>query len=183
MLGTHLSPPTLTQAEQAALLRASSGHPRDHLIFSLALGTGLRLAEIVGLNVGDVYFPDGTPRSRMRLRREIAKGGRAGDVFLPAALLPKLECFWSYKRRSGEGLEAESPLLCNQSRNRISKRRVQMAFKTWQVRAGFDRKAVRPLQRAIPLKFRCKTQTPFAGGRTQSSRGKTPERFGFERFK
>jgi site-specific recombinase XerC len=133
----HLSPPTLTKAEQDALLSATTG--RDHLIFSLALGTGLRLAEIVGLNVGDVYFPDGTPRSRMRLRREIAKGGRAGDVFLPDALIPKLGCFWSYKRRSGESLKPESPLFCNQSRNRISKRRVQMAFKTWQIKAGFDR--------------------------------------------
>jgi site-specific recombinase XerC len=75
----------------------------------------------------------------MRLRREIAKGGRAGDVFLPDALIPKLGCFWSYKRRSGESLKPESPLFCNQSRNRISKRRVQMAFKTWQIKAGFDR--------------------------------------------
>jgi integrase len=58
------------------------------------LGTGLRLAEIVGLNAGDVYFPDGMPRGRMRLRREIAKGGRAGDVFLPDALIPKPECFY-----------------------------------------------------------------------------------------
>jgi len=49
----HLSPPTLTTAEQAAILAATAGHPRDHLIYSLALGTGLRLAEIVGLNVGD----------------------------------------------------------------------------------------------------------------------------------
>ena len=135
----YLSPPTLTKAEQDALLSASSANPRDHLIFSLALGTGLRLAEIVGLNVGDVYFPDGTPRGRMLLRREIAKGGKAGDVFLPDALMPKLECFWSYKRRSGECLDAESPLFCNQSRTRISKRRVQMAFKAWQRRAGFDR--------------------------------------------
>lgn len=31
----------------------------------------------------DVYFPDGTPRGRIRLQREIAKGGRAADVFLP----------------------------------------------------------------------------------------------------
>ena len=57
----HLAPETLTRAEQHALLQASASHPRDHFIFSLALGTGLRLAEIVGLNVGDVYFPDGTP--------------------------------------------------------------------------------------------------------------------------
>src|SRR5512147_135796 len=98
----YLSPPTLTRAEQEALLRASASHPRDHLIFSLALGTGLRLAEIVGLNVGDVFTADGRPRTRLRLRREIAKGGRAGDVFLPDALGPKLAAFHRYKVRSGE---------------------------------------------------------------------------------
>jgi len=53
---THVPPQpyTLTVAEQAALLRASAGHPRYHLILSFALGTGLRLGEIVGLNVGDI---------------------------------------------------------------------------------------------------------------------------------
>ena len=132
----YLSPPTLTKTEQDALLSATTG--RDHLIFSLALGTGLRLAELVGLNVGDVYL-DATPRQRIRLRREIAKGGGAGDVFLPDALAPKLESFWGYKRRAGEGLSPDSPLFCNQSRERISKRRVQHAFRCWQVKAGFDR--------------------------------------------
>jgi integrase len=56
----HLSPQTLTRGEQRAILRATARNPRDHLIYSLALGTGLRLAEIVGLNVGDVYTPAGT---------------------------------------------------------------------------------------------------------------------------
>ncbi len=77
----HLSPPTLTHSERRAILRATTGNPRDHLICSLALGTGLRLAEIVGLDVGDVYTPEGRPRNRLRIRPEIAKGGRTGDVF------------------------------------------------------------------------------------------------------
>ena len=76
----YLSPPTLTRSEQQALLKASAVHPRDHLILSLALGTGLRLSEIIGLNVGDVFSADGRPRGRVRLRREVAKGGRVGDV-------------------------------------------------------------------------------------------------------
>ena len=80
---SHLSPQTLTHREQRAILRATARNLRDHLIYSLALGTGLRLAEIVGLNVGDVYTPEGRSRNRVRLRPEIAKGGRAGDVFLP----------------------------------------------------------------------------------------------------
>ena len=77
----HLSPATLTLSEQKAILAATKGNSRAHAIYSIALGTGLRLAEIVGLNVGDVYAPDGTPRSRVRIRPEIAKGGRGGDVF------------------------------------------------------------------------------------------------------
>src|SRR6058998_1690197 len=114
----HLSPPTLTASEQAAILAATAGHPRDHVIYSLALGTGLRLAEIVGLNVGDVYAPDGTPRSRVRIRPEIAKGGRVGDIFLPDALVQKLRKFWAYKRARGERTGPQDALLCSQSRVR-----------------------------------------------------------------
>jgi len=135
----NLSPQTLTQAEQRAILRATAKNPRDHLIYSLALGTGLRLAEIVGSNVADVYTPDGRPKNRVRLRPEIAKNGRAGYVFLPDALLVKFRKFWHHKATRREGLRPEDPLFCNQSRTRISARRVQFAFRTWQVKAGFDR--------------------------------------------
>ena len=62
---SHLSPTTLTTDEQRLILRATAGNVRDHLMFSMALGTGLRLAEIVGLNVDDVYAPDGAPRVRV----------------------------------------------------------------------------------------------------------------------
>src|SRR2546425_7837212 len=135
----HLSPPTLTQAEQRTLLRVTRCNLRDHLIYSLALGTGLRLAEIVGLNVGDVYTPEGKPKNRIRLRPEIAKNGRAGAVFLPDALLVKFRNFWRHKPTRREGLRPEDPSFCSQTRRRISTRRVQFAFRTWQVKAGFDR--------------------------------------------
>ena len=36
----HLAPPTLTAAEQKAILRATAANVRDHTIFSMALGTG-----------------------------------------------------------------------------------------------------------------------------------------------
>jgi len=135
----HLSPTTLTTDEQRLVLRATAGNVRDHTIISLALGTGLRLAEIVGLNVGDVFTPDGTPRVRVRVRAAIAKGGRAADVFLPDRLVTKLKRFWRWKRERGESLDADAPLFANQSGRRISKRRVQFAWATWQRRAGFDR--------------------------------------------
>ena len=72
VLMPHLSPPTLAKSETEAILAATACQPRDHLIYSLALGTGLRLAEIVGLNVGEVFAVDGTPRSRVRIRRPTA---------------------------------------------------------------------------------------------------------------
>ena len=135
----HLSPQTLTKSEQTAILVVTKPADRDHLIISLALGTGLRLAEIVGLNVGDTFFPVGTPRSRTRLRRELSKNGRAGDIFLPDSLLRKLKRFWTYKKSRHESLAPDAPLFCSQSRRRISKRRVQLAFRTWQEKANFDR--------------------------------------------
>jgi site-specific recombinase XerC len=46
----HLSPTTLTTDEQRLILCATTGNSRDHAIISLALGTGLCLAEIVGLH-------------------------------------------------------------------------------------------------------------------------------------
>jgi integrase len=135
----HLSPTTLTTDEQRLILRATAGNLRDHTVISLALGTGLRLAEIVGLNVGDVYAPDGSPRVRVRVRKQIAKGGRAADVFLPDRLLTKLKRYWRWKRQRGEDLVPDAPLFANQSGRRISKRRVQHAWAGWQRRAGFDR--------------------------------------------
>ena len=135
----HLSPQTLTRDEQRALLLITAPELRDHLIFSLALGTGLRLGELVGLDVGDVFFPTGVPRERIRVRAAIAKRGRVGDVFLPEALVPKLARFWSYKRERNECTTPQAPLFCGLSRRRISTRRVHVLFHAWQERAGFGR--------------------------------------------
>ena len=135
----YLSPSTLTSDEQKLILRVTAKHPRDHLIISMALGTGLRISELLGLNVGDVFAPGGTPKTRIRVRREIAKRGRAGDVFVPDRLMPKVKRFWRFKRKRGEGLELGDPLFCAQSRRRLSRRRVQFAWRQWQKRAGFDR--------------------------------------------
>ena len=132
-------PATLTRVDQLALLEAAPDRPREALLVSLALGTGLRLAEIVGLDVGDVYLPGGQPRVRVRLRPEIAKRGRAGDVFLPDGLKPKFERFWSYKQAQGERLDPGAPLFCSPTGRRLSKRRVQVLFRELQMEAGFDR--------------------------------------------
>jgi len=50
---------------------------RDHAMFSLLLGTGIRLGSPVALNVGEVNLPEGTVTIK-------AKGGREETVFLNA---------------------------------------------------------------------------------------------------
>jgi len=135
----RLAPSSLSLHEQDSVLGSASHSPREAAWLSLALGTGLRLAEIVGLDVGDVYLPCGQPRVRVRLRPEIAKRGRAGDVFLPDGLKPKLAGFWSYKQAQGEQLDPTVPLFCSQTGRRLSKRRVQVLFRELQIQAGFDR--------------------------------------------
>jgi site-specific recombinase XerC len=60
-------------------------------------------------------------------------------VFVPDKLVPKLKRFWTYKRRRGESLDLNGPLICAQSGRRLSKRRVQFLWRQWQVRAGLDR--------------------------------------------
>ncbi len=92
-----------------------------------------------GRTVGDVFNGNGRPRTRIRVRREIAERGKAGDVFLPDKLVVELQRFRAFKKQRRESLEPDAPLFCNQSRNRISKRRVQFAWREWQQRAGFDR--------------------------------------------
>src|SRR4051812_26095649 len=98
---TKRPPRTLTDAEQEKLLKASGKHAdtfRDHMIFSLALGTGLREGEIVALNIGDVSRPDGHSKRSIQLRYFARKGknrdnvdARAQVVHLPDGTFYKLE--------------------------------------------------------------------------------------------
>jgi len=134
------APETMTAAEQAALLRATGVHsaPRDHVLYSMALGTGLRLSELLGLNVGDVS-PDGRA-VRQRIVLPITKGSRRGEVFLPARLIPKLRRFLAWKRAHGESLEMDAPLFVSGQGRRLSPRAAQWRFAWWQERAGFDRR-------------------------------------------
>jgi site-specific recombinase XerC len=57
----------MTAAEQAWLLKATAAHddPRDHALYSMALGTGLRLRELLGLDVVN-YHPTFPPISQLK---------------------------------------------------------------------------------------------------------------------
>ncbi len=137
-------PRTLTELELARLLKVTGEHRegfRDHVIFALALGTGLREHEITALDVGDVLHDDGRIRRRIALRtfKRSSNEPATQEVFLPDAVWYKLAKFIGWKKTSGEGLGADSPLFISRRGTRIATRTLRYLFRLWQGRAGFDR--------------------------------------------
>ena len=149
-LGNHgflgRAPRTLTPGEQALLLAATAQDPadlRDHVIFSVALGTGLREHEILALEIGDV-FDQGRCRRRIELRVFKGSGGRDGagtsmshgrdvqEVLLPDAVREKLTAFRVWKEARGEDLSPRAPLFVSQRGLRLSARQVRHLFHIWQ---------------------------------------------------
>lgn len=142
---TNISQPprTLTQHEQRLLLKASGEHRagyRDHVIFSMALGTGLREHEILALDVGDVFVGDRARRRfTLRVFKRSSRDPTHQEVVLPDALRAKLDKLYRWKRRNGESVTPEAPVFVSRNGNRLSARQLRERFRFWQKRAGFER--------------------------------------------
>lgn len=155
-VANNTPPRTLTADEQARLMKVTgerAGGFRDHVIFALALGAGLREHEIAALNVQDIvafnFDWTGDPplaggegqyiRRRVLLSvfkgRERA-GGRQQEVILSDALRHKLQKYLEQIK----GRLLVDPLFLSQKRRRISTRQLRELFGNWQQRAGFDRR-------------------------------------------
>jgi integrase len=138
-----IAPRTLTDLEQRALLRASGEHRdgfRDHLIFSIALGTALREHEIVGLDIGDVFDESGRARRRVQLRvfKRSNRDRSQQQILLNGTVRAKLEKFRAWKRGCGESLDPTAPLFVSRKGSRLSTRQVRRLIHVWQKRAGAD---------------------------------------------
>lgn len=149
-------PRSLTEAEQEKLLKVSgerAGGFRDHVIFALALGAGLREHEIVGLDVEHVLAFNTTLEPRliqqvgdegMYVRRRVQlhvfkgrarAGGRLQEVILSDAVRYKLQKYLATIR----GRKLIDPLFLSRKGKRLSTRQVRKLFADWQQRAGLER--------------------------------------------
>jgi site-specific recombinase XerD len=142
---TGKPPRTLTEVEQAKLLKTTGEHRdgfRDHVIFSLALGTGLRESELLALDVGDVTADGKKPRRRVTLRvyKRATEDPAPQEVFLPDGVFYKLEKYLRWKATRGESLAPDAPLFVSRNHRRLSARMLREAFRVWQERAGLDRR-------------------------------------------
>ena len=141
MFSAPTPPKTLSPEEQSRLLAtvAQEGGRRDLALLTLALGTGLRLREIVGLNVGDVAMKSGEVAWKADLPKGITKGRRGGVAFLPENVRSALEDHIASKKAIGEPMGPKGPLFLSSQFRRLSMRRVQDIFACWQEAAGFER--------------------------------------------
>lgn len=137
-------PRTLTEREVAMLLRTTGQHAagwRDHVIFSLALGTGLREHEILALNIGDIFDADCRARRHVPLRvfKRATDDPAPQEVVLSDTLRAKLEKLLKQKRADGHDLSPLAPLFISRKHGRLSPRQLRHLFAVWQKRAGFER--------------------------------------------
>ena len=128
------SPSSFTEAERKRLLREVAAHKgsaaaRDLVILEVFLGTGLRLAELIALDIADLDL-DG---KRITIH---AKGGRMETRFLNSDLRMMLR---KYLRRRIEA-DAQTPALFLSNRDeRLSARQLQARFDQWLSWAGITR--------------------------------------------
>lgn len=130
----------LTEPELKRLLAVvaqSRYAERNRLAFMLSHLAGLRVGEIAGLLVGDVFEADGVIRERLVVRASIAKGGHERVVFLGGRLRHEIERF----RRSGdEGKKHKpnAPLLVTQKHTAFSPNTLCQLMNRMYAAAGLD---------------------------------------------
>jgi integrase/recombinase XerC len=123
-------PATLDPDQVASLLAISGDEPetlRDRAMLELFYSSGLRLAELVGLNLGDVDQSD-------RTVRVLGKGSKTRVVPVGKQALAALHDWLAV--RSGVAQHGEPALFVGRRGARVSPRTVQKRVNTWAKRQG-----------------------------------------------
>lgn len=142
---TGLTPKTLTDLEQARLLKVTGEHVaglRDHVIFALALATGLREHELLGLDWGDlIHLERVRTHVQLRVFKESNPDAEQQRVMLSPRIREKIAKFRAVMLRDfgAARVAHDAPVFVSREGNRLSERMLRVAFKTWQERAGFER--------------------------------------------
>ena len=130
------TPPVfLTEAEKRRLLKELRGRSgalarRDRVIIEVFLGTGVRLQELVDLDVDDVDLD----AKHLHVR---AKGDVPQVKFLKSNLRSLLRSYFKERRRQGDG-ECPALFLSNRG-SRLSERQVARRLEHWLKAAGIDK--------------------------------------------
>lgn len=123
-------PKYLTLEQSIQLLEAVDGphKERDYCIITLFLNCGLRLSELVGLNVSDIR-PD-------RTARVVGKGNKERIIYLNDACINAIEAY--LKVRPTDGLKDRNALFISNQKKRLSSVSVQKLVYKYLEKIGLD---------------------------------------------
>lgn len=127
-------PKFLSLDESVKLLETAdnSDSLRDYCMITLLLNCGMRLSELIGINIGDIDFTE----NRLRI---LGKGSKERMIYLNNACVDSLNNYLKIRKENPKA--KDEPALFISSRNRrISKRRVQQIVETTIKNAELDGK-------------------------------------------
>lgn len=132
-------PKYLNLEESKKLLEASSdeenrNYQRDYAITTLFLNCGLRLSELVGINIQDIDFSE----AKLNV---IGKGNKERTIYLNKACLKALSDYLFIRPQVGikaDKLNSEKALFLSERKERISRRTVQHIINVELQKAGLD---------------------------------------------
>ncbi len=129
-------PKFLSLNESMRLLEASdsSDSKRDYCIITLFLNCGMRLSELVGINISDIDFYE----NRLKV---LGKGNKERMVYLNSACVDALRKYLAIRRDDPKAANEPALFISNQKK-RISKRRVQQIVENTLQAAGLDGKGI-----------------------------------------
>lgn len=134
----RLQPTYLTDQEIRLLLKTVRAHKgwqaeRDLIIFQLFINTGIRLSELVNLDISDVNLLE----KRITIT---VKGGQLATRILNSKIRQILNTYLKRRRKICFNGQA---LFLSQVGDRISSRQIQRRLKDWTAKAGIN-KSVHP---------------------------------------
>lgn len=103
---------------------------RASLMYHLMLGTGLRLSETTGLNVGDVEGKE--------YLEIVGKGLKHRRIYLTLDLRKRIVRFLRWKKAQKEPMTPDASLFLSRNHRRVSNRQVQRDLTKWLSEAGIS---------------------------------------------
>lgn len=123
---------TLNESKKLLDTADSKDSKRDYCIITLFLNCGMRLSELVGLNIFDIDFED-------YHLKVLGKGGKERIIYLNKACISSINDYMDIRKNIQTDTEA---LFLSNQKKRISKRRVQQIVENNIKSAGLSGKGI-----------------------------------------
>ncbi|MBQ9298338.1 MAG: tyrosine recombinase XerC [Clostridia bacterium] len=130
-------PKYLTEEESIRLLSATTvakdqrNVERDYAIITIFLNCGIRLSELVGINIKDISFEE----NKLTV---IGKGNKERTIYLNNACVDAIKTYLSVRPHDMDVTPDKKPLFLSERKKRISQRTVQVVVKNELQKAGLD---------------------------------------------